>query len=149
MHLTALHRVQNSVDPLLLLNAVTSRDAVQVPLRSQRVLLWEVELEDGIIVRHHRHFASAACKCSMPLSGCEKATALNAQDMSNIDFWFAQVPPPSQRVLPWEVELEDGTIMSTIKEDASGEGILSLTLGALGRLVLRAVTGIARKVHLL
>ena len=71
------------------------------------------------------------------------------QDMSNIEFWFAQVPPPSQRVLPWEVELEDGTIVSTIKEDASGEGVLSLTLGALGRLVLRAVTGIARKVHLL
>ena len=72
IHLTALHRVQISVDPLLLLKAVTSRDAVQVPLPSQRVLLWEVELEDGIIVRHHRHFASAACKCSMPLSGYEK-----------------------------------------------------------------------------
>jgi hypothetical protein len=52
-------------------------------------------------------------------------------------------------VLPWEIELEDGTIVSTIKEDASGEGILSLTLGALGRLMLRAVTGIVRKVHLL
>ena len=60
-----------------------------------------------------------------------------------------QVPPPSQRVLPWEVELEDGSIVSTIKEDSSGEGILSLTLGTLGQLVLRAVTGIAKKMHLL
>ena len=61
---------------------------------------------------------------------------------------IAQVPPPSQRVLPWERELEDGTIVSTIKEDSSGEGVLSLTLGTLGKLVLRAVTGIARKMHL-
>ena len=60
-----------------------------------------------------------------------------------------QVPPPSQRVLPWEIELEDGSIVSTIKEDSSGEGILSLTLGTLGQLVLRAVTGIAKKMHLL
>ena len=60
-----------------------------------------------------------------------------------------QVPPPSQRVLPWEMELEDGSIVSTIKEDSSGEGILSLTLGTLGQLVLRAVTGIAKKMHLL
>ena len=60
-----------------------------------------------------------------------------------------QVPPPSQRVLPWEQELEDGTIVSTVKEDSSGEGILSLTLGTLGKLVLRTVTGVARKMHLL
>lgn len=60
-----------------------------------------------------------------------------------------QVPPPSQRVLPWERELEDGTIVSTIKEDSSGEGVLSLTLGTLGKLVLRTVTGVARKMHLL
>ena len=61
----------------------------------------------------------------------------------------AQVPPPSQRVLPWERELEDGTIVSTIKEDSSGEGILSLTLGTLGKLVLRAASGVARKLNLL
>ena len=60
-----------------------------------------------------------------------------------------QVPPPSQRVLPWEIELEDGSIVSTIKEDSSGEGVISLTVGTLGRLVLRAVTGIAKKMQLL
>ncbi len=59
------------------------------------------------------------------------------------------MPPPSQRVLPWERELEDGTIVSTIKEDSSGEGVLSLTLGTLGKLVLRAASGVAKKLNLL
>ena len=58
------------------------------------------------------------------------------------------MPPPSQRVLPWERELEDGSIVSTIKEDSSGEGVLSLTLGTLGKLVLRAATSVARKLNL-
>lgn len=62
---------------------------------------------------------------------------------------YLQVPPPSQRVLPWEQELEDGTIVSTIKEDSSGEGVLSLTIGTVGRLMLRAVTGVAKKTGLL
>lgn len=52
-------------------------------------------------------------------------------------------------MLPWEQELEDGTIVSTIKEDSSGEGVLSLTIGTVGRLMLRAVTGVAKKTGLL
>ncbi len=80
-------------------------------------------------------------------------TGLNVSEASHArgakECYRAQVPPPSQRVLPWEKELEDGTIVSTIKEDSSGEGVLSLTLGTLGKLVLRGVTGVAKKMNLL
>ena len=63
MHLTALHGgSQGSLEPLLLLDVVTSRDAVKVPLPSQLFLRWDVELEEGI------SFGTIViCICSMQL----------------------------------------------------------------------------------
>lgn len=59
-----------------------------------------------------------------------------------------QVPPPVDKVLPWETLQEDGSIVSTVSEDAEGDGILSVVVGTLGHLVRKAASALGRKLHI-
>ncbi|CAL8464610.1 g4145 [Coccomyxa elongata] len=60
-----------------------------------------------------------------------------------------EVPPPIDRVLPWETVQEDGSIVSTVSEDADGDGILSAVVGTLGHLVRKAASALGRKLHII
>lgn len=59
-----------------------------------------------------------------------------------------QVPPPIDGVLPWETVQEDGSITSTVSEDADGDGVLSAVVGTLGHLVRKAAVAVGRKLHI-
>ncbi|KAK9904839.1 hypothetical protein WJX75_003587 [Coccomyxa subellipsoidea] len=59
-----------------------------------------------------------------------------------------EVPPPVDKVLPWETLQEDGSIVSTVSEDAEGDGILSVVVGTLGHLVRKAASALGRKLHI-
>ncbi len=60
-----------------------------------------------------------------------------------------QVPPSVDEVLPWETVQEDGSIVSTVSEDADGDGILSAVVGTLGHLVRKAASALGRKLHII
>lgn len=60
-----------------------------------------------------------------------------------------QVPPPVDKILPWEILHEDGTIVSSVSEDSEGDGILGLVFGTLASLARKAASALGRKLHIL
>lgn len=60
-----------------------------------------------------------------------------------------QVPPPIDGVLPWETVQEDGTIVSNVSDDGSGDGIMSAVVGSVGHLVRKGASAVGRKLHII
>ncbi len=62
---------------------------------------------------------------------------------------MVQVPAPVDKVLPWEIVQEDGSIVSTVSEEAEGDGVLGPVFGTLGNLLLKAASALGKKLHII
>ncbi|EIE19123.1 hypothetical protein COCSUDRAFT_59606 [Coccomyxa subellipsoidea C-169] len=60
-----------------------------------------------------------------------------------------EVPAPVDKVLPWEIVQEDGSIVSTVSEEAEGDGILGPVFGTFGNLIRKAASALGKKLHII